>query len=240
MRTLKGTTYSYLEKRKTQGKKRGYIAIGVGFTLLALGFSLTNLWLIILGFLAFAFGSRYVYYYYTAEAGIKGEKAVTEALRGLDDSYFLINDLLLPRRGGNIDHILLSPKGVFCIETKNWSGDIRCYRDEWSKKGRIRIYPVESVSKQAWKNANDLSDLIRRRLNIGVSVTPICVFTDASAKLKLTRPTLAVVRLAELTHYIRDAKPLTNLTEDGILSIAQSILPKRLAESVIRKERGVF
>ena len=210
--------------------------MGVGFTLLALGFSLTNPWLIMFGFLAFAFCGKYVHYRYTSEAGIKGEKAVTEALRELDDSYFLINDLLLPKRGGNIDHILLSPKGIFCIETKNWTGDIRCNGDEWSKKGGIRVYPVESVSKQAWKNANDLSELIHKRLDIGVPVTPICVFTNASAKLKRTRPTLAVVRLAELTQYVRNAKPLTNLTADEISFIAQSILPKHLTEPVIHKE----
>jgi len=236
MRTLKGTSYPYLEKMKVKGKKQYYVATGVGFVLLVLGFTLSNLWLIVFGFLALAFCGSYVYYHYTAEAGIKGGRAVTETLQELDDSYYLIDDIQLPRRGGNIDHILLSPKGIFCLETKNWTGDIRCNRDEWSKKGKRRIYPVDSVSKQARKNASDLGELIRKRLNIGVPITPICVFTNPSARLKLTRQTLPVLRVTELSQYIRNAKPLTNLTEEEILSIAQSILPKHLVESVIHKK----
>jgi len=236
MRALKGTSYPYLEKMKVKGKKQYYVATGVGIVLLALGFSLANLWLIVLGFLALAFCGSYVYYHYTAEAGIKGERAVTEALQELDDSYYLIDDIRLPGRRGNIDHILLSPKGVFCLETKNWTGDIRCNGDEWSKRGKRRIYPVDSVSKQACKNASDLGEIIRKRLNIGVPITPICVFTNASARLKLTRPTLPVLRVTELSQYIRNAKPLTHLTEEEISSIAQSILPKRLGQPIIRKE----
>ncbi len=221
MRTLKGTSYPYLEKMKVRGKKQYYIATGVGFILLALGFALANLWLIVFGFLALAFCGSYRYYRKTAEAGIEGEKAVTEALQELDDSYYLINDILLPRRGGNIDHILFSPKRIFCIETKNWSGDIRCNRDVWSKKGERRIYPVESVSKQARRNAAALGDLIRKRLNISVFVTPICVFTDPSARLKLTKPTLPVLRVSELNQYVRNAQPITHLAEKELLSIAE-------------------
>lgn len=236
MRTLKGTSHPYLERMKVRGKKQYFIATGIGLVLLIIGFTLANLWVIVFGFLSLAFCGRYLYNRYTSEAGIKGETMVTAALQQLDDSYYLIDDIILPRRGGNIDHVLLSPKGIFCIETKNWTGDIRCNRDEWSKKGKRRIYYVKSVSNQAWKNANDLSGLIRKRLNIGVSVTPICVFTDPSARLKLNRPTLPVIRVAELTHYIRDATPQSHLTDEEILSIAQNILPKRLRQPTICKE----
>jgi hypothetical protein len=236
VRTLKGTSHPYLERMKVKGKKRYYIATGIGLVLLVIGFALANPWVIVFGFLALAFCGPYLYRRYTAEAGIKGEIMVTTALQQLDDSYYLIDDILLPRRGGNIDHVLLSSKGIFCIETKNWTGDIRCNRDEWSKKGKRRIYPVKSASKQAWKNANDLSDLIQKRLNIGVPVTPICVFTNPSARLKLTRPTLPVLRVAELSEYIRGTKSLTHLTETEILSVAENILPKRLRQSIKYKD----
>ena len=228
MRTLKGTSYPYLERMKVKGKKRFYIALGIGFVLLVVGFSLANFWTITFGFLALAFCGAYLSNRYNAEAGIKGERMVTAALQQLDDSCYLVDDVLLPGRRGNIDHILLSPKGIFCIETKNWTGDIRCNRDEWTKKERRRIYSMESVSKQAWKNANDLSDLIRKRLNIGMPVTPICVFTNPSAKLKLTRPTLPVLRVAELSEYIRSTESLIHLTETEILSVAENILSKHI------------
>ena len=40
-----------------------------------------------------------------------GEDAVTYMLQGLDDSCYLINDMILASSRGNIDHVLLTPKG---------------------------------------------------------------------------------------------------------------------------------
>ena len=61
-------------------------------------------------------------------AGMHGEKLVNYHLRPLlrKDEYLLAN-LLLPLRNGHkteIDCILITRKGIFCIETKNWVGHI--------------------------------------------------------------------------------------------------------------------
>lgn len=65
--------------------------------------------------------------------GYDGEKQVTATLTStLSDDYHLINDVILPPYyRGNIDHIILSPRGIFAVETKNHSGKITCYGDEW-------------------------------------------------------------------------------------------------------------
>ena len=62
------------------------------------------------------------------KAGIHGEKIVNEELRLLlrNDEYLLVN-LLLPFKNGRkteIDCVLVSRKGIFCIETKRWVGHI--------------------------------------------------------------------------------------------------------------------
>lgn len=68
-------------------------------------------------------------------AGQVGENAVARRLRRLPKKeYFVINDLLLRRKNGRttqIDHVVVSPYGVFVIETKNISGYI--YGSEYSK-----------------------------------------------------------------------------------------------------------
>ena len=61
-------------------------------------------------------------------AGIYGERQVNYYLRPLlrADEYLLAN-LLLPLRNGyktEIDCVLISRKGIFCVETKNWVGHI--------------------------------------------------------------------------------------------------------------------
>lgn len=66
--------------------------------------------------------------------GAKGEQKVVEELKQLSDDYILINDFCYTFERPlyhkqqktkintiQIDHILVSPAGVFLIETKNWS-----------------------------------------------------------------------------------------------------------------------
>jgi len=56
--------------------------------------------------------------------GSQGETAVTELLQGLPGDYFLLNDVVLPRHPGNIDHVVGAPCGIVVIETKNFSGSV--------------------------------------------------------------------------------------------------------------------
>jgi hypothetical protein len=67
-------------------------------------------------------------------SGAIGENKVVKVLEGLNDGYYLINDFsisfstALYQKQENqyiksiqVDHILVSPAGIFLIETKNWS-----------------------------------------------------------------------------------------------------------------------
>jgi len=235
MKILKESSYSYLEGLKAKNKKRSYFAAGTGTVLLVIGFTLGNSWLILFGVITMAISVPYLRRYLNAEAGIRGERTVTETLHNLDDSYHLVNDIQLAEGKGNIDHILISPKGIFCIETKNWTGDIRCNGDYWSKKGSQRIYPVASVSKQAWRNVSDLGRILKQR-NMSVPIMPICVFTNDLVRLRITRPTVPILQVTELNQYIRNRKPMANLTEKQILSIAQRILQESSNHAILGRD----
>jgi high-affinity Fe2+/Pb2+ permease len=72
----------------------------------------------------------YLSKYYIYSGGWRGEKQVAKILtNNLNDDYYLLNDLYLRDGGGDIDHIVLGPNGVFVLETKNWSGRISCKGD---------------------------------------------------------------------------------------------------------------
>ncbi len=68
--------------------------------------------------------------------GALGEQKVVKRLESLSDDYFLVNDFSISfsspiyNRQDNdyiksiqIDHVLITPSGIFLIETKNWSED---------------------------------------------------------------------------------------------------------------------
>ena len=71
---------------------------------------------------------------YTFFAGLRGEHAVSRELHRLGSKYIILNDLMLRTVHGTcqIDHVVLSPFGIFVIETKNIRGKITGH-DEWKE-----------------------------------------------------------------------------------------------------------
>jgi hypothetical protein len=76
----------------------------------------------------------------------RGESAVFTAIKSNFSSpqYYLVNNITIPFQDGTtqIDHVLVSTKGIFVIETKNYSGWI--FADEKSKQWMQVLYRVKS------------------------------------------------------------------------------------------------
>jgi hypothetical protein len=63
-------------------------------------------------------------------AGVAGESFVAGELgRALDDEWILLRGYR--NRGGEIDLVLLGPRGLFAIEVKNQNGRSDCHGDQW-------------------------------------------------------------------------------------------------------------
>lgn len=165
MKILKSTEYSYLKGNYSKYGIVGLIALLIGIALLITGINIykTNPYILVFSFPALGIGINFLRKSRNYDSGIKGEKAVTERLKELDDSYYLINDVT-GITDGNIDHILLSTKGIFVIESKNYSGEIRCYGDRWFRKGNRKSYELRSISNQAKSNALAVSNYIYRKI----------------------------------------------------------------------------
>ncbi len=61
---------------------------------------------------------------FTKIQGKRGEKSVSKTLMQLPDEYIIFNNVYIQENGrySQIDHIVLSPYGIFVIETKNTMG----------------------------------------------------------------------------------------------------------------------
>jgi hypothetical protein len=136
--------------------------------------------------------------------GERGESRVTETLKSLPDDYVVLNDLVLPDSKGNIDHLLIGPNGVFAIETKNYSGYVKCEEEHWFVNGRR----IHSLSKQAKRNSmavrGCIANLFTSPQNKVPYIIPLLVFVNSRIKIKLSTPTVPVLKLAELVPYIRN------------------------------------
>lgn len=162
--------------------------------------------------------------------GRLGERIVTTALRQLSDDYILINDVVLGRHRGNVDHVLIGPCGVVAIETKRLAGDIRCYGDTWSVNG----YTRGSISKQVNSGATAIrSFLIERHPELRDSalrwVESVIVFTHPLCRLHVDQSRAVVVRFSELLQAvvaISERKRIISATTDTLARTLMSAARK--------------
>ena len=114
-------------------------------------------------------------------AGILGERFVNNRLLPLlkDDEYLLAN-LLLPLRNGHkteIDCVLISRKGIFCIETKNWVGHISgSDEDEYWTQSYDDIFKRNKEHKNPVKQNEKHCEILERKLNNHYRVENIVIF----------------------------------------------------------------
>ncbi|MEH7380441.1 NERD domain-containing protein [Bacillus sp. JJ1533] len=94
--------------------------------------------------------------------GFLGEASVRLYLNKLDkEKYKVFNDVLIPLKNGKasqIDHVVVSPFGIFVIETKNYKGWI--YGDSKSKYWTQVIYQrKEKLYNPIWQNYGHIKAL---------------------------------------------------------------------------------
>ncbi len=122
--------------------------------------------------------------------GLYGEQVVGRILDGLsNDSVRVFHDLEIREPGGkpwNIDHIVLTPAGVFCIETKTRRkprGESpdgqKCHTLIFDGEQLIFPHPIKPDRfglDQARRNARWLSDKLTSLNGTPIPVTPLLVF----------------------------------------------------------------
>lgn len=219
MKILKKET-TYLWKNIQLNKSR----LLIFFILLILGFMLflinkfpyasVGVFLILIAY----FLGVYTYQkYLTWKAGVISADLVINELKNLPDSYALVSDVVIPPNRGDTDHIIIGHNGIFVIEAKHYSGEIKCKRDEWSRykniKGKKSKLWVGSPSNQVKRNAKVLKDfLLKHKGEIffnnkkipHIWVESILIFTNKKANLLIEEPTVNVLNVEELCDFIKN------------------------------------
>jgi hypothetical protein len=110
--------------------------------------------------------------------GARGEEWVARTLAFLPASYSVYHGVRhagppLLGAGGDYDHIVVGPTGVFLVETKNWSGNIRV------QDGRI-VYDGREPSRPPLEQVKDAAARLRQELrdqaSVDVEVKPVLCF----------------------------------------------------------------
>lgn len=174
--------------------------------------------------------------------GRVGEKQVSRLLQTLDpETHILLNDLYIPKGNGQtsqVDHVLISPKGIFVIETKNYNGWISGAENSptWTAiKYKHRFYFPNPI----WQNYGHIKS-IQEYLGdtaAGIPFYSVVVFCH-NATMKVKQP----IRDADVVH-IRNLLPLvaSKQTEEPITKFRQEKIKLLLSKLYIqdRQERKI-
>lgn len=237
MRKMKGSS-SYLKNQVRKNLAKAVLCV-VLFFLIFFALSLRVLFTQSLGIfdaagLLVSLVPLAAFYFYLRKyriynAGWVGERRVAKLLSSkLSDDYFLINDLYLHNGGGDIDHVVLGPSGIFVLETKNWSGDITCNGDMWQRTGKRSF--KGSPSLQVKRNAAKIKYIIdssQAFRSLDVWVEGIVVFTNNHATLNLNNPTVLILKLPQLPSHITTQRSPNNFSLQQIEAIGKEILRQK-------------
>jgi len=174
--------------------------------------------------------------------GRQGEKFVSNKfLSQLDPlNYTLLADIMLQNESDigttQIDHVIVSNFGVFCVETKAYSGWILGRESDkyWTQSINYRKYRFYNPLRQNYGHVKTLEKLLAS-LNISIPIYSFIAFPDAE-KLKITG-TDAVGYARDIVDKIKDYSQvmLSNEDKDRIIN---AINQANIVDENIRREHS--
>ncbi|TGY44040.1 NERD domain-containing protein [Clostridium sartagoforme] len=163
-----------------------------------------------------------------------GEEEVKKVLSKIS-GYKLLNDIMIRKENGTsqIDHILVGKKGVFVIETKDYSGTIRGeeYSKYWTQSINKRKNHFYNPIRQNYGHVKSVEKLIKEK-DIYIS---LIVFTNKS-KLKGLKTETPVIQVKKLKKFIRKYKSNIKLSNDQIEDIYKSLKRGNVQSSRARRK----
>ncbi len=164
-----------------------------------------------------------------------GEYWVKEALEQLDpDEYKTLHDIFLPTTGDisqtQIDHVVISNYGVFCIETKSFNGKIygNGNKSYWSQFLYGNEYLFMNPCRQNYKHTQAIKECIRKKC-----VFSIIVFTHV-IEVKVANTSEVVVGVEDLIRKIMSFHKKI-LTDNEREEIYQLLLANNIDSPDIRQ-----
>ncbi len=173
-----------------------------------------------------------------------GEKVVAGYLRRLPEGYTVLNDVTLSTDTGTtqIDHIVVSPYGVFVIETKNYKGWI--FGSERSTQWTQNIYGQKNRFMNPLRQNYAHVKAIEARLSLfpSLPVIPIVAFSpECDLKVKtdshvvyFSNVPAVILKYVDKVIEVEDVATIVNLLQSG--DISSSTTKKEHKESVSAKK----
>lgn len=167
--------------------------------------------------------------------GKMGEKVVADILEQIPGNKKIINNIMINDNGKSrqIDHIFINNKGVFVIETKNYSGSIygKETSNEWTQFLNNEKYNFTNPIFQNYAHKQIVSKIIDDNRN----VISVIVFTRrCNLKVKTFRNT--VIYTTELKSFILNQE--NRLNDKQVDEYYNKIMESRITDEEVLKNHN--
>jgi hypothetical protein len=153
----------------------------------------------------------------TWQRGAQGERHTARLLRRLArDGYILFHDLAVPGSDANVDHLVIGRSGVFVIDSKQWTGQVRQGADGLAWHNH---YPLDRTLAVVRWEAEAVSRLLGTR-----AAALLCVHGAHIDRGGLNAQGVAIVPAGRL----RDALGRDQVLSDGDVEVLAATARMRL------------
>ena len=169
--------------------------------------------------------------------GADGEKRVSDYIeKNFSNESYLLNDINIRCNGrsSQFDHILIGPGGIFCLETKNYSGKYHVENNQWVFfNGKERKY-IDSPQEQSCYHVSVLSELLYTDRK---SMVPLVVFANKKAKFEGDNKPCPVIYVEELKKEVSSYRKLYSKKE--VEKIAKKIMSLDVGISKYQEKKKI-
>jgi hypothetical protein len=114
-------------------------------------------------------------------SGQIGEQDIDREMEKLSNNFIFLKNGLDTERG-NIDKIVIGPTGIWTLEVKSHNGQVTFSGESLLRNGK----PFEkNFLSQAYAEAKTLQDLIKSKTGLNFPVSPVVVFSNRGAVVRL-------------------------------------------------------
>ncbi len=145
-----------------------------------------------------------------AERGAIAEEKTGEILEKLPEGNFIIHDFDTGR--GNIDHILVGPKGVFSLEVKSHRGTVTFENGNLLRDGKAF---EKNFLKQAWAECHAVRNTLAKWDIKETTAEPVIIFSNAFVKVSGKAKGVSVINLKFLPTFLERLPDLLTTAEAG-------------------------
>jgi hypothetical protein len=170
--------------------------------------------------------------------GAEGEQLVAQQLKRLGPAWHAIHSVTLSETGTDLDHLVIGPAGVFCLNTKSHPG-----AKVWAAGDTLLVNgqrPDHNYVRASRSEGRKVSRILTTACGFGVAVTPVIVVVNAAGLDVKEQPVdVRICSRRRIVDWLVSQPQLLNLEEvDGIFSIARRSTTWRQQQGTVGNKRA--